>query len=69
MVLGTTVEALDKGISTPMSLILGTAPQERLTDANQDYDNSDYSFDTDGEQFRFGGRQFGGVRVVVEVSR
>ena len=67
MVLSAAVEAHNKRVPAPMPLILRTIPEEGLTYADQDDNNSDESLKTDGHVLGFGGRELGRVRVVVEV--
>ena len=48
MILGTAVKTFDEWISTPMSLVLRAVPEEGLTDADEDDDDTDDGLEADG---------------------
>ena len=68
MVFRTTIKTLNKRITAPMSLILRTVPEERLTDADQDDNYTDDGLEANCHHLGFGRREFRGVGVVVEIS-
>ena len=69
MVFGAAVKTFDERITTPVPLVLRASPQEGLADTDENDDESDDSFETDGHEFGLGGRELRRVWVVVKVGR
>ena len=58
MVFRTTIKTFDERVTTPMSFILRSVPEEWLTDADKNDDYTDDGLETDCHHLRFGGREF-----------